>query len=139
MKLGRKEPYIEGVAIHGGPESCVGVREGGGEALTGVHAGWAIEPRNHWYRGADVVTKAEGNIGGSVIRELPSGPARSLSLGMCGCFMGENGEVSWSSVPVVDAPSWMVRGVAGRHRSGREGNAEAVIPRCTIARSQTGS
>ena len=27
--------YIEGVAIHGGPESCVGVCEGGGEALTG--------------------------------------------------------------------------------------------------------
>jgi hypothetical protein len=35
MKLGRKEPDIEGVAIHGGPESCVGVREGAGEALTG--------------------------------------------------------------------------------------------------------
>ena len=28
--------YIEGVAIHGGPESCVGVREGVGEALIGV-------------------------------------------------------------------------------------------------------
>jgi len=27
--------YIEGVAIHDGPESCVGVREGVGEALTG--------------------------------------------------------------------------------------------------------
>ena len=33
------EPYIEGVAIHGGPESCVGVREGAGEALTGVRVG----------------------------------------------------------------------------------------------------
>ncbi len=28
-----KESYIEGVAIHDGPESCVGVREGDGEAL----------------------------------------------------------------------------------------------------------
>ena len=46
MKLGRKEPDIEGVAIRGGPESCVGVREGVGEALTGVRVGWAIEPRN---------------------------------------------------------------------------------------------
>ena len=27
--------YIEGVAIHGGPESCVGAREGAGEALAG--------------------------------------------------------------------------------------------------------
>ena len=40
---------------------------------------------------------------------------------------------------VGDAPSWMVRGVADQRRSGREGNAQAVIPRCTIARSQTGS
>ncbi len=32
--------YIEGVAIHGGPESCVGVREGIAEALPGgVQAG----------------------------------------------------------------------------------------------------
>ncbi len=41
-----RELYIEGVAIHGGSESCVVVREDGGEALTGVRAGWAIEPRN---------------------------------------------------------------------------------------------
>ncbi len=33
-----KEPYVEGVATHDGPESCV-VRKGGGEALTGVRAG----------------------------------------------------------------------------------------------------
>ena len=41
-----REPYIEGVATHDGLESCVGVCEGGGEALTGVRAGRAIEPRN---------------------------------------------------------------------------------------------
>ena len=28
-------PYDEGLASHIGPESCVGVREGVGEALTG--------------------------------------------------------------------------------------------------------
>ena len=33
------EPYVEGVAAHDGPESCVDAREGGGEALTGVRAG----------------------------------------------------------------------------------------------------
>jgi hypothetical protein len=38
--------YIEGVAPHGGPESCVGVPRGCSEALTGVRAGRAIEPRN---------------------------------------------------------------------------------------------
>jgi hypothetical protein len=30
-----KEPYTEDRAGHGGPESCVGVRKGVGEALTG--------------------------------------------------------------------------------------------------------
>jgi hypothetical protein len=38
MGMGMREPYVEGVAIHSGPESCVGVREGAGEALTGVRA-----------------------------------------------------------------------------------------------------
>jgi hypothetical protein len=41
-----RELYVEGPATHGDPESCVCVREGTGEALTGVRAGRAIEPRN---------------------------------------------------------------------------------------------
>jgi hypothetical protein len=31
--------YVEDLANHDGPESCADVRKGGGEALTGVHAG----------------------------------------------------------------------------------------------------
>ncbi len=40
-----KESYDEGVANHIGPESCPFVREGRGEALTGVRAGrvWGHE------------------------------------------------------------------------------------------------
>ena len=34
-----KEPYIEGLANHGDPESCVGTRKGVGEALTGERIG----------------------------------------------------------------------------------------------------
>lgn len=34
-----KEPYTEGLASHGDPESCVGAREGAGEALTGERIG----------------------------------------------------------------------------------------------------
>ncbi len=50
-----KVPYIEGVANHSGPESCVGARKGAGEALTGVRAGRTIEPRNCIFRDADAV------------------------------------------------------------------------------------
>jgi hypothetical protein len=31
-----KVSYVEGLATHNGPESCVGVREDEGKALTGV-------------------------------------------------------------------------------------------------------
>jgi hypothetical protein len=129
MKLGRKEPDIEGAAIHGGAESCVGVREGAGEALTGGSAGWAIEPRNPWSRGADAVAKGGRPHRRQRYRELSSDPARSVNLGMRGSFMGENGEVPWLAVLVVDAPPLVVRGVAGQLVAVREGNAEAVIPR----------
>ena len=35
-----EESYGEGLATHTGPESCADIREVGGEALTGVRAGW---------------------------------------------------------------------------------------------------
>jgi hypothetical protein len=41
-----------------------------------------IEPRNHEVRGADAVSKAEGNTVGGVMRELPVDPARSENQGM---------------------------------------------------------
>jgi len=41
-----EELYVEGLATHGDPESCVDVPRGHGEALTGARAGRAIEPRN---------------------------------------------------------------------------------------------
>jgi hypothetical protein len=62
-----EESDIEGVATHGGPESCAGVREGAGEALTGVRAGWAMEPRNHGFGVPTPFNQAEGNIVGGVI------------------------------------------------------------------------
>jgi len=51
-----KELYGEGLATHADPESCAGSRKGIGEALTGAHAGRAMEPRNPLLLGADAVT-----------------------------------------------------------------------------------
>jgi hypothetical protein len=120
--------YIEGLAIHGGPESCVDVREGGGEALTGVRAGWAMEPRNH-VRGADALITSGRPCPRRRYREPSGNPARSENPGTHGVSMRENREVPRSPAGVDDAPSWMVRGVAGRRALGREGNAKAVSPR----------
>jgi hypothetical protein len=41
-----KELYVEGRATHGGPQPCVDVPRGRGEALAWARAGRAIEPRN---------------------------------------------------------------------------------------------
>jgi hypothetical protein len=125
-----KELYIEGVATHGGPESCVGVREGAGEALAGVRAGWAMEPRNDNQFGVPTSSRqAEGNIAGGAMREPLADPVRSENLCTYGISMFENREVPWSPVPVDDAPPCVVCGVACRQVAGREGNAEAVSRR----------
>jgi hypothetical protein len=57
--------YDKGVTTHIGPESCVGIREGAGEALTGDHIGqpWSRE-RVFSVSGADAVHLAEGNTAG---------------------------------------------------------------------------
>src|SRR5262245_34444629 len=92
MEQGMKESDTEGLATHGGPESCADARKGAGEALTGERAGRAIEPRNPVNRGADAVRRAEGNITGWRYREPPGDPARSKNQGMYGSSMRENRE-----------------------------------------------
>jgi len=93
-----RELYIEGLAIHGGPESCVGVREGVGEALTGVRTGWAIEPRNLRVQGADAVAMSGRQHRRRRYRESPGSPARSKNLCMYGISACENRESPRSPV-----------------------------------------
>jgi len=88
-----KELYIEGVAIHGGPELCVGDPRGRSEALAGVRAGRAIEPRNDLIQGAHVLSSAEGNTASGVMSEPPTDPAWSENHGMYGNSMRENREI----------------------------------------------
>jgi hypothetical protein len=107
-----EELYAEGVAIHGGPESCAGAREGAGEALTGARVGRAIEPRNHqfgvptpspWWKATRPVALCESL----------AGPARSKNHGMHRTSKRENREI----------PRPVRRVIAG---GGRSGNAAAV-------------
>ena len=81
--------YSEGVATHTDSESCIVVRKGAGEALTGVRAGqvWSreIEPpsRKRWLlRGADAVELSGRQDWRRRNRETLSDPARSETLSM---------------------------------------------------------
>ena len=109
-----KEPYIEGLATHDGPESCVGAREGGGEALTGVRAGRAIEPRNQEFGVPTPLSRPEGNIAGGAMRESPGDPARSKNHGMYGISMRENREEVPLLVRRVDH-RWAAQGTLRRY------------------------
>jgi hypothetical protein len=55
--------YVEGLAGHDGPEPCVDAREGGGEALAGVHAGRVLSRKMLNSRVPTLWRKAEGNMG----------------------------------------------------------------------------
>ena len=94
-----KESYGEGVAIHTGPESCVAVREGGGEALTGGRAGWVLSreiddlPLWEGLRGADVVEDDGRPHCARRQREARVDPARSETLRMPGHTAHGNREI----------------------------------------------
>ena len=79
------------------PESCIFPREGRGEALTGEIGGPAIEPRNQESGMPMLLSKAEGHMEHSVIRQSCSDPARSETLSTPRSHMHGNWEIS--SVP----------------------------------------
>ena len=118
-----KELYGERLATHADPESCAGSRKGSGEALTGAHAGRAIEPRKPQVLGADAVTASgrqhdleqhcEHEI--DLARSKNSEGGRSDGGCMRGISMRENREVPCS--PAADGAA------------GRDGKAKAVTRR----------
>jgi hypothetical protein len=79
-----KESYGEGVACHTGPKSCVDVRKGEGEALTGVHTGPVLSreivapPRGGLLRGADAFEHSGRPHRKRRQGEALTDPARSL-------------------------------------------------------------
>ena len=80
-----RTPDIEGVATRDGPESCAGTCEGAGEALTGVRAGRAIEPRNHHFGVPTSSHETEGHISGGA-----SASCRGTPRGLRTCACAES-------------------------------------------------
>jgi hypothetical protein len=103
-----KESYVEGLASYGGPESCVHIREGVSEALTGVRAGRVSSrvihaPRRELrvVRGAEAVEKSRRPHRCCRIGEAASDPARSETPCTRGNISHGNREI-----PRLSAARW---------------------------------
>ncbi len=107
-----QESYGEGLATHTGPESCVAVRKGGGETLTGGRAG-RVFSRERFLRSADAVRRSGRPHPARRQRETRRGSARSETPGMPGRTSCENREGLWS--PMTDG----VRGRTGKSKDTR--------------------
>jgi hypothetical protein len=103
-----RESYVEDLASHGGPESCVGDPRGRSEALAGVHAGRLLSPEILIVWGADAVMNVEGNTAGDDIREPPVGPAGSENpLHACDLFMLRTGRSrACPCLSMMPRPGW---------------------------------
>jgi hypothetical protein len=102
-----KVPYGEGLATRTDPESCVAARESGGEALTGEHTGWAIEPRNSGRSGVPTPSrKAEGHTGGIANARCCRAPRGLQTPGTYGSTLHGNREI-----PGLARPRDRARGV----------------------------
>jgi RNA-directed DNA polymerase len=92
--------YGEGLAAHTGPESCIGVCKGAGEALTGVRAGQVLSreietpSRKRWLlRGADAVEISGRQNWERRYRETLLDFARSETLRMYVSTLSGNREI----------------------------------------------
>lgn len=83
----------EGVAIHIGPEPCVGPREGVDEASAGEHVGQPLSRERNNIPDADAVHLVEGNMGEHDMRALPRSGVVAHP-GMHGSSLYGNREIS---------------------------------------------
>ncbi len=85
--------YGEGVAIRIGPEPCVGIREGVGEASAGEHTGQPLSRVSLIVPSADVFEITEGNMADASALAF-SQPGVVEDPGMCGSSLRGNREIS---------------------------------------------
>jgi len=100
-----KESYVERLATYDGPESCVCVRKGAGEALTGVRAGRVLSRvidapgrEARAVRGAEAVERGRRPHRCCRDGEAAADPARSETPRMRGHISHGNREIPRISV-----------------------------------------
>jgi hypothetical protein len=119
-----RTPDIEGVAIHDGPESCIGVCEGDGEALTGVRAGQPLSREITVSGCRRRLTRRKATLPAALARAVRWTPRGLGNLCMYGVLPRENREVPLLACP---ADRW----------AGRLGKTEVIRLRCVSVGSQT--
>lgn len=106
-----KESYIEGPATHDDPESCAVARKGGGEALTGAHAGRLLSREITSFREPTLLSCAEGNTSPGASASLKMSRRGRGNPSMRGISVRENREIP--GMPVADGAA----GRAGKAKS----------------------
>ena len=109
-----KEPHIEGVATHDGPESCGCILQRSARSVDRGRGGLGIEPRKQANLGADGVIRTGRQHGQAQERERLSGPAWSKTP----CTQGHSVRGSWE---ILGSP-------AEDGTAGRIGKAESRTP-----------
>lgn len=99
--------YVEDLANHDAPESCVGIRKDAGEALTGEHAGRVLSREKFTVQGADAVEISGRQHGLGRHGEPQPDPAWSETSRTRGSHLHGNREILW--LAVRESPSWAVR------------------------------
>lgn len=100
----------EGVVIHIGPEPCVGIREGAGEASAGERTGQPLSREIRNVLGADVFDNAEGNTGGRVSTSARTARRGRRTWHVRTRLVREPGDLATDQWPLA----------AGPHRRGEE-------------------
>ena len=83
----------EGLANHTVPESCAEIREGFGEALTGVRIGWVLSRENNTLGTPTLCIEWKATRTGALAR-VPGRPGAVVDPSMCVSSLHGNREIS---------------------------------------------